>query len=63
MISQVVDDFSSIIEDPKEVVETIDANHMEMTKFLTSNDQGYRKIQRALSGFIDQILERSRAPM
>ena len=58
-----VDDLSSIIEHPREVIESIDANHMEMTKFHSSEDQGYRKIQRALSGFIDQIVERSRPPM
>ncbi len=41
---KVVPDTSSTLDDPREHAETISANHMNMCRFDTSLDAGYRKI-------------------
>ncbi|KAH8707490.1 hypothetical protein GQ44DRAFT_817509 [Phaeosphaeriaceae sp. PMI808] len=45
-IVQVVDDFSSKLDLPRtlETVESIDANHMQMVRYSSRDDQGYRAI-------------------
>ena len=42
--NKVVPDTSSTLDDPREHAETISANHMNMCRFETSLDAGYRKI-------------------
>ncbi|KAF4461891.1 kinesin light chain [Fusarium albosuccineum] len=51
---KVVDDFSSKFDLPPaiETVETIDANHSQMTKFADKSDAGYCDISGVLKGFI-----------
>ncbi|KAH6652642.1 hypothetical protein BKA67DRAFT_677731 [Truncatella angustata] len=39
--SKVVPDYSSLIGDPRERAETIQANHMDMCRFKSSQDLGY----------------------
>ena len=56
-VLQVIQDFSSKIDHPLEVLETIDANHMQMARFSGINDSGYRKVRRALAGYTNQIKE------
>lgn len=43
---KVVPDISSFLDDEREHAETISANHMDMCKFASKGDPGYR----ALSG-------------
>jgi hypothetical protein len=48
----VVNDYSSIIGDAAEGTEGIDANHVEMSKFGGSDDNGYRKVSSVIRSFI-----------
>jgi hypothetical protein len=60
----VVDDFSSKLGLPQalETVESIDANHMQMARFSSRDDQGYRAISGVLSAFVRQKLEGEQIP-
>lgn len=55
---KVVDDFSSKLDLPTalETVESIDANHMQMARYYSKNDQGYRAISGVLKSFVRQEL-------
>jgi hypothetical protein len=55
----VVDDFSSKLDLPQtlETVESIDANHMQMARYGSRDDQGYRAISSVLKAFVRQELE------
>lgn len=50
--AKVVDDFSSKLDSPLEVVETIDANHMQMARFTGVEDPGYRKVSSVIATFV-----------
>ncbi|EXJ53356.1 uncharacterized protein A1O5_13396 [Cladophialophora psammophila CBS 110553] len=53
---KVVADFSSKLGQPAaEVVETIDANHMQMCRYRSREDEGYRKVLRALGGYAQKL--------
>jgi hypothetical protein len=54
----VVDDFSSKLDLPRalETVESIDANHMQMARYNSRDDQGYRAISGVLEAFVRQEL-------
>jgi hypothetical protein len=54
----VVDDFSSKLDLPRELetVESIDANHSQMTKFCNEDDSGYRAISAVIKSFIRKDL-------
>lgn len=56
---KVVDDFSSKINlsPAQETVETIDANHMQMTKYSGKDESGYRAISGVLKAFIGHTLK------
>jgi hypothetical protein len=60
----VVDDFSSKLDLPRELetVESIDANHMQMARYTSRDDQGYRAISGVLKAFVRQELERQQIP-
>ena len=51
---KVLDDFSSRVglAPVQETVETIDVNHMQMTRYSSSDDSGYRAISSVLQEFI-----------
>ena len=53
-----MDDFSSKLDLPTalETVESIDANHMQMARYYSKNDQGYRAISGVLKSFVRQEL-------
>lgn len=53
-----VPDFSSKVELPpaQETVETMDANHMEMTKFSKRDDAGYRDVSGVLEKWTNELL-------
>jgi hypothetical protein len=59
-----VDDFSSKLDLPRtlEIVESIDANHMQMARYSSKDDEGYRAISSILKSFIRQELESIRIP-
>ncbi|KAI4940646.1 hypothetical protein J4E91_011283 [Alternaria rosae] len=61
---KVVDDFSSKLDLPRELetVESIDANHMQMARYSSRDDQGYRAISGVLKAFVRQELERRQTP-
>ncbi|MCJ1246352.1 hypothetical protein MMC30_003559 [Trapelia coarctata] len=48
----VVNDFSSKLDYPLEVLETIDADHVGMAKFSSTSSPGYRDLLQALQGYI-----------
>ena len=50
--SKVVPDTSSTLDDPKEHAETISANHMNMCRFDSEHDAGYRKISHEIRTMI-----------
>ncbi|THW77844.1 hypothetical protein D6D18_09847, partial [Aureobasidium pullulans] len=54
---KVVDDFSSKLELPLETVESIDANHMQMARYSSRDDEGYRAISGVLKVIVRQELE------
>jgi hypothetical protein len=60
----VVDDFSSKLDLPRaiETVESIDANHTQMARFSSRDDQGYRAISGVLKAFVQQELESQQIP-
>ncbi|KAF2174575.1 hypothetical protein K469DRAFT_614070, partial [Zopfia rhizophila CBS 207.26] len=60
----VVDDFSSKLGLPRtlEAVETIDANHMQMARYSSKDDQGYRAISRILKSFVRQEVDSQSVP-
>jgi hypothetical protein len=43
-------------------VETIDADHMQMARYSSKDDQGYRNIRDVLKAFIGQEIERQQKP-
>ena len=51
-VYQVVDDFSSIIGDAAEAQEGIDANHVQMCKFTSRDDPGYKKVFRVIRDLV-----------
>lgn len=53
------DDFSSKINLPsaQETVETIDANHMQTTKYGSKDDAGYQAVSGILKAFIKWLLK------
>ena len=53
--SKIVDRFSSVIEDPMEVVSDIDADHSNMTKFDGPNDPGFVSLCSALYRWVEEI--------
>lgn len=54
-----VDDFSSKLDLPQaiETVESIDANHMQMARYSSRDDQGYRAIAGVLKAYVRKELE------
>jgi hypothetical protein len=60
----VVDDFSSKLDLPRELetVESIDANHMQIARYSSRDDQGYRAISGVLKAFVRQELGRRQVP-
>jgi hypothetical protein len=60
----VVDDFSSKLDLPKELetVESIDANHVQMTKYSSKDDAGYRAILGVLKGSMRRELNKKAVP-
>jgi hypothetical protein len=54
-----VDDFSSKLELPRalDTVENINTNHMQMARYSSRDDQGYRAISGVLKAFVQQELE------
>ncbi|KAF1936591.1 hypothetical protein EJ02DRAFT_459401 [Clathrospora elynae] len=61
---KVVDDFSSKLGLPRalETVESIDANHMQIARYSSKGDQGYRAISGVLKAFVRQELENQQIP-
>lgn len=59
-----MEDFSSKLDLPRtlETVESIDANHMQMTRYSSKDDQGYRAISSVLKRFVRQELESTIIP-
>jgi hypothetical protein len=59
-----VDDFSSKLDLPRvlETVESIDANHMQMARYSSKDDQGYRAISGILNAFVQQELGGQQIP-
>lgn len=60
-----VDDFSSKLDLPRalETVESIDANHMQMARYSSRDDQGYRAISGVLKAYARQELESLQLPL
>ncbi|PVH68096.1 hypothetical protein DL98DRAFT_662333 [Cadophora sp. DSE1049] len=54
---KVVEDFSSKIGYSLEVLETIDANHMEMIRFDGPKNAGFREVSAALAGYVKSVSE------
>ncbi|KAI9764473.1 MAG: hypothetical protein M1840_008399 [Geoglossum simile] len=56
---KVVDDFSSKLDLPRELetVESIDANHMQMARYCSKDEHGYRAISGVLKSFVRQELD------
>ncbi|KAH0565003.1 hypothetical protein GP486_001601 [Trichoglossum hirsutum] len=56
---KVVDDFSSKLGLPRELetVESIDANHMQMARYCSKDEHGYRAISGVLKSFVRQKLD------
>ncbi|CAI6336186.1 unnamed protein product [Periconia digitata] len=54
---KIVDDSSSVLDlgDRFETVETISANHREMIKYKTRNDEGYRAVHKVLKNFLRDL--------
>ena len=52
---KVVEDDSSKMESSYETVQTIDANHMEMARYETRDDDGYNKVLGALKIFLKTL--------
>jgi hypothetical protein len=60
----VVDDYSSKLDLPKELetVESMDANHVQMTKYCNKDDAGYRAILGVLKSFMRRELNKKAVP-
>ena len=54
---KVVNDFSSKLDHPLEVVETIDGNHMQMARFSDVEDPGYYKVSSAIAGYVLRLVQ------
>jgi hypothetical protein len=54
-----VDDFSLKLDLPRELetVESIDANHMQMARYCSKDEYGYRAISGVLKNFVRQGLD------
>ncbi|KAH7354297.1 hypothetical protein B0T11DRAFT_126351 [Plectosphaerella cucumerina] len=52
MNDKVVPDISSTLDDPREHIETISANHMDMCRFKNRFDKDYRNVSAEISSFI-----------
>jgi hypothetical protein len=50
--TQVVPDTSSTLDDPREHIETISANHMDMCRFKDRFDKDYRNVAAEINSFI-----------
>jgi hypothetical protein len=48
----VVPSYSSSLDDAREHPETITANHVDMCKFKSVQDDGYKRVSTALSKFV-----------
>ncbi|KAL8724942.1 MAG: hypothetical protein Q9181_006602, partial [Wetmoreana brouardii] len=55
---KIVDDFSSIIGDAAEGKEGIDANHVDMCRFASKDDAGYRKVSGEIRQFVNSACRR-----
>jgi len=51
---------SSLLDDPEENSETIEADHHTMCKFYGANDPGYRQVGGELQGFVNAIVCRDK---
>ena len=53
-----MDNFSSKLDLPRELetVESIDANHMQMARYCSKDEHGYRAISGVLKSFVRQEL-------
>lgn len=52
--TQIVENASSGLDDAMERTHGIDANHVEMCRFVDLNDQGYIDVRRALQRYVVQ---------
>ena len=52
---KVVSDFSSKLDHPLEIVETMRGNHMEITRFSDANDEGYKTVSRVIARCVTDI--------
>jgi hypothetical protein len=55
VLRKVVDSFSSAIDNGREVIGTIPADHEHMTKFSGSSDIGFTRIAATLTRWINDI--------
>ncbi|KAI4214034.1 MAG: hypothetical protein LQ351_003438 [Letrouitia transgressa] len=49
---KIVEPFSAVIGDPREGKEGIHGNHKTMTKFVSEEDDGYRKVSDVIFRFV-----------
>ncbi|KAJ6198058.1 hypothetical protein J3E72DRAFT_384946 [Bipolaris maydis] len=61
---KVVDNFSSKLDLPREfeTVESIDANHMQMARCISRDDQVYRAVSGVLKAYVKQELKNQQTP-
>lgn len=61
---KVVSDYSSKLDHPLEIVETIRGNHMEMARFSAADDEGYRTLSKVIARCVtdSQRKEKSNEP-
>lgn len=59
-----VDNFSSKLDLPREfeTVESIDANHMQMARCISRDDQVYRAVSGVLKAYVKQELKNQQTP-
>ena len=50
-----MNDFSSKLDYPLEVVETIDATHTGMARFASTRSPGYQDVFQALQGYVGNL--------
>jgi hypothetical protein len=55
-----VEDFSSAVDDAREVKEIINADDREMCRFAGRKDSGYVQVYRAVDGYIRKLKENLR---
>jgi protein SERAC1 len=53
--NKVVPDYSSLIGDPRERAETIQANHMDMCRFESNHDPGYKQVIQEIGQVFDAL--------